>query len=289
MESTNPKPFVFVLMPFSEQFTDVYEVGIKAACREAGAYCERLDEQIFVENMLERVYNQIAKADIIVADMTGKNPNVFYEVGYAHALNKRVILLTQNADDIPFDLKHYPHIVYGGKIVTLKPDLESRVKWCIENPVQPLESADINLEFTINGYHLDDNPNINVKPTLFDDLHIKLNISVLNSTKSIVKPSSFRLVVITDPNFTLSAMASKDIESGIILPDRRNLYNLIVQRTMFPGDWYSIPASVYNEWEEFPVHFPDNILRLLTAVGPKDHTFSVTIEEGKSNSRRRVS
>jgi nucleoside 2-deoxyribosyltransferase len=57
--------------------------------------------------VLERVYNQIAKADIIVAEMTGRNANVFYETGYAHALNKRVVLLTQNANDIPFDLKHY--------------------------------------------------------------------------------------------------------------------------------------------------------------------------------------
>ena len=67
MEETNPKPFVFVLMPFSEEFNDAYQVGIKPACKDAGAYCERVDEQIFVENILERVYNQIAKADIIVA------------------------------------------------------------------------------------------------------------------------------------------------------------------------------------------------------------------------------
>ena len=45
--------------------------------------------------------------------MTGMNPNVFYEVGYAHALNKRVILLTETAEDIPFDLKHTPHVVYA--------------------------------------------------------------------------------------------------------------------------------------------------------------------------------
>jgi nucleoside 2-deoxyribosyltransferase len=121
-------------MPFSDDFTDIYEVGIKPACRDAGAYCERVDEQIFVENILERVYNQIAKADIIVAEMTRRNPNVFYETGYAHALNKRVILLTRNSDDIPFDLKHYPHIVYEGKISYLKTQLESRVRWCMGNP-----------------------------------------------------------------------------------------------------------------------------------------------------------
>src|SRR4051794_14017841 len=116
MKDTNPKAFAFVMMPFSEEFDDIYELGIKAACQEAGAYCERVDKQMFDEDILDRVYNQISKADIIIAEMTGRNPNVFYETGYAHALNKRVILLTQEAEDIPFDLKHYPHIIYGGKI-----------------------------------------------------------------------------------------------------------------------------------------------------------------------------
>lgn len=110
-KSTTPKPFCFVLMPFSEAFDDVYRLGIKDACASAGAYCERVDEQIFHERILDRVYNQIAKADLVIADMTNRNANVFYEVGYAHALGKLTILLTQNADDIPFDLKHFPHII----------------------------------------------------------------------------------------------------------------------------------------------------------------------------------
>jgi hypothetical protein len=95
LKKTNAKPFVFVLMPFQADFDDIYHVGIKSACSSVGAYCERVDEQIFLENILERVYNQISKADIVVSEMTGRNPNVFYETGYAHALNKRVILLTQ--------------------------------------------------------------------------------------------------------------------------------------------------------------------------------------------------
>jgi nucleoside 2-deoxyribosyltransferase len=111
MADTAPKPFVFVLMPFHEAFNDVYELGIKSACAECGVFCQRVDEQIFDGTILARVYNQISKADLIVADMTGRNPNVFYEVGYAHALSKQVILATQNADDIPFDLKYYPRAV----------------------------------------------------------------------------------------------------------------------------------------------------------------------------------
>ena len=105
------KPFVFVLMPFNSDFDDVYKLGIKQAVIDAGGYCERVDEQYYEERMLDRIYNQINKADLIIADLTGRNANVFYEVGYAHALEKRVILLTQNNDDIPFDLKHHFHIL----------------------------------------------------------------------------------------------------------------------------------------------------------------------------------
>ena len=66
---------------------------------------------------------------MVVADMTGKNPNVFYEVGYAHAKGKLTILLTSNADDIPFDLKHRRHVVYGESISTLRERLKQELEW----------------------------------------------------------------------------------------------------------------------------------------------------------------
>lgn len=128
---TTPKPFIFVLMPFDARFSDIYKYGIKGAADEVAAYAERLDEQMFTEGMLDRIFNQISRADVIVADMTGRNPNVFYEVGYAHALGKIVLLLTQNADDIPFDLKHRAHTVYGGSIETLRKELCPRLLWAI--------------------------------------------------------------------------------------------------------------------------------------------------------------
>ena len=94
---------------------------------------ERVDEQIYREGILERIYRQIEAADIIIADMTGQNPNVFYEVGYAHAKGKLCILLTSNAADIPFDLKHQRHIVYDKSIVTLRRELEKEITGCVES------------------------------------------------------------------------------------------------------------------------------------------------------------
>lgn len=127
------KPFVFVIMPFDDDWSDVYELGIKPACAAAGARCERVDEQMFLENILDRIYGQIEKADFIVAEMTGRNPNVFYEAGYARGVRKPTILLTQRVEDIPFDLRHYPHIVYGSSIATLKTELRKKVKWCVDD------------------------------------------------------------------------------------------------------------------------------------------------------------
>ena len=120
-----------------------------------GEYCERVDEQVFHENMLDRIYNQIAKSDMIVADMTHKNPNVFYEVGYAHALNKTVILLTQNADDIPFDLRHRAHIVYGSSITALKDSLKRRVKYYLENPKLHRNSSLDFLKYIVEGVDIE--------------------------------------------------------------------------------------------------------------------------------------
>jgi len=128
--STLPKPFVFVLMPIKPELNDIYKFGIKGAADDVGAYAERLDEQIFTEGMLDRIFNQINKADVVVADMSGRNPNVFYEVGYAHALGKIVLLLTQNADDIPFDLKHRQHTVYT-HIDDLRQALIPKLEWAI--------------------------------------------------------------------------------------------------------------------------------------------------------------
>lgn len=126
------KPFAFVLMPFDQKFGDIYKYGIKSTAEDAGAIAERVDEQHFSESILERVYRQIDQADFIIAEMTGKNPNVFYEVGYAHAKDKICALITQNADDIPFDLKHHPHVIYDGSIVDLQSKLKPKIDWMIQ-------------------------------------------------------------------------------------------------------------------------------------------------------------
>lgn len=182
-KSTVPKPFIFVLMPFDEEFNDIYKFGIKGAAGDAGAYAERVDEQIFTEGILDRIFNQISKADVIVADMTGRNSNVFYEVGYAHALGKIVLLLTQNANDIPFDLKHRPHIVYAGKIETLRNKLTERIIWAISEAKRK-EKQNVLERFSvsINGFEIPEASLSRNVPVLRLEDYTEMTVSILNAS-----------------------------------------------------------------------------------------------------------
>src|ERR1035441_3589824 len=145
-----PQFFAFVLMPFDPAFADIYTLGIKQTAADLGILAERVDEQLYQEGMLERIYRQIELADIVIADMTGKNANVFYEVGYAHAKNKLCILLTSNAEDIPFDLKHRSHIVHGGSILTLQKALAPTLEWAKkEVETTQLSSGPVDLRPTL--------------------------------------------------------------------------------------------------------------------------------------------
>lgn len=141
------KLFAFVLMPFSQSFDDIYKIGIKETAESLDVLAERVDEQIFQEGILDRIYRQIDAADIIIADMTGQNPNVFYEVGYAHAKEKLCILLTKNSEDIPFDLKHHRHIVYEDSILGLKESLVKELTWAIKQ-VENSNSSHINVSLS---------------------------------------------------------------------------------------------------------------------------------------------
>lgn len=120
--------YVFVLMPFQEKFNNVFECGIRPAILEVGMRCERIDLVHFTGDIMRRLYQCIAQADIVVSVMTDKNPNVFYETGYSHALGKATIPLAESVDEIPFDLRHYPHIIYNReRINDLKKALKDRL------------------------------------------------------------------------------------------------------------------------------------------------------------------
>ncbi|WP_369427396.1 hypothetical protein [Providencia sp. PROV236] len=105
------KDFVFVLTPFHSEFDGVYE-AIKNICDKADIRCIRGDEQNFKGDIFSHVLKNIVQAKVVVANLGGRNPNVLYELGLAHALDKTTILISQLLDDLPVDIKSKRIITY---------------------------------------------------------------------------------------------------------------------------------------------------------------------------------
>ena len=108
---------VFVLMPFNAKMEEVYTNHIKKMGEELGVTILRADEIFSPKPFMEKVWDGICAAQIILADCTQKNPNVFYEIGIAHTVGKKVILITRSDKDIPSDIKHFDYIPYDPKRV----------------------------------------------------------------------------------------------------------------------------------------------------------------------------
>lgn len=143
----------FVIMPFSNDFNDTYKLGIKAAAQSCNVDAKRLDDDFFVTNMVEEIYRKIDEADFIIADMTGRNPNVFYEVGYAEAKNKLILLLTKNIQDIPFDFKQKLHIEYKD-VSSLKENLIDKIEWA-KKEVDKRNQTKLDVLFQISSSDID--------------------------------------------------------------------------------------------------------------------------------------
>lgn len=275
--STVPKPFAFILIPFDREFDDVYELAIKPACEDAGAYAERVDKQIFQGSMLDRIYNQISKADALIADMSERNPNVFYEVGYAHALGKTTILLTKKAEDIPFDLKHYPHIIYEGSLTNLKVELAKRLKWHLDNP-QKSEMAPEALRVRVNGEYLVNCPTIEIEETKGKtgfDLHVELQ----NRVDRWLKTIAFKIGLFAPIEFVEASPNLRTQYRKVTLDASQRLFLSNKDFSLLPEMWDSIrfaPVTMVrdlNIGEKFKF-----CIRLYFDSGCADFPFHVDIK-----------
>jgi hypothetical protein len=104
---------LFVIMPFKQELKPIYADHIKKAAERLNLTIARGDDFFTNHSIMQDVWSAIYQAKIIIADCTDKNPNVFYEIGLAHAIGKPVILITQNENDVPFDLRHIRYILYA--------------------------------------------------------------------------------------------------------------------------------------------------------------------------------
>lgn len=121
--NSQDKPHVFVAMPFSKEFDDVYVFGIQGPANQAGLLCERVDMVTFTGDILERIKTRIQTAKLVIADLSGTNANVYLEVGYAWGVGRPTLLLTRNLDELKFDVKGQQCLVYEN-IVDLSKKLQ---------------------------------------------------------------------------------------------------------------------------------------------------------------------
>ncbi len=116
------------MMPFAG-FDNVW-TAIQQVAESSLMTAQRADSIWEHQEIIQDIVSLIDRSAVIIGDCSGRNANVFYEIGIAHALGKQVILITQNAEDIPFDLAHLRNIRYhnnGEGIERLKTELSGRL------------------------------------------------------------------------------------------------------------------------------------------------------------------
>jgi hypothetical protein len=134
-------------------------------------------------------------------------PTFFYETGHAHALNKRVILLTRAAEDIPFDLQHFPHIVYNDRIGVLREHLAARLKWCIDNPVGVLPQVESDLQFVVNGVALNESPDIPTGPLASPGLlRWPISLTIHNRSNRIIPEEAYDVAFVAPAYVKVSTL-----------------------------------------------------------------------------------
>ncbi len=129
----------FVIMPISDskscreaEWTEIFNNVIKPAVEGAGYNYQCKRSEALFGNIIENILDELNRADIVIADLTDRNPNVFYELGVRHALRGATILIAQSLNDIPFDLRPYATQVYDWKITAGRDRFKERIKEIIQ-------------------------------------------------------------------------------------------------------------------------------------------------------------
>jgi hypothetical protein len=111
-QAPGEKADVFVVMPFKPKLEKVYTEHIKKLGDKLGVVIRRANDSFAPKPFMDKVWDGINAARLIIADCTEKNPNVFYEIGMAHTVGKPVVLITRSQKDIPSDVQHIDYIEY---------------------------------------------------------------------------------------------------------------------------------------------------------------------------------
>lgn len=134
--NTKHLPECFTIMPFGDWFDDYYNDVYKCAIEESGLRPLRADDLYRPSAIVNDIWELTKRAKVVLADLTGKNPNVFYELGLAHALGKPAVLVTQSIADVPFDLRALRVIEYDKNDPTWGIVLKENIKTSLAEVLQ---------------------------------------------------------------------------------------------------------------------------------------------------------
>ena len=145
LASSTPPKTCFVISPFGEPFDTYFSKILKPAIEKCGLFAARGDSLFRPSTIVDDIWQSIQAASVLVAELTGRNANVFYELGLAHAISKPVVLLSQSIDDVPFDLRGIRTLIYDkdqpdwGQ--SLRADLTRSIKEVLANPALAVPST----------------------------------------------------------------------------------------------------------------------------------------------------
>ncbi len=113
---SDERPRAFVVMQFTEPYNSLYSEVISPVCEELGFEAYRADDVFRPGIILQDIMSGLVESDVIIAEISPTNANVFYELGYAHAVHKPTVLLARRGGELPFDISGYRVIFYDDTI-----------------------------------------------------------------------------------------------------------------------------------------------------------------------------
>lgn len=156
--------YCFVIMSLDPSMEEVYEDSIKLAVEKIGLKCLRMDKLDGTSNIARRMVEGIHGAKVVIADLSGAVPEVFYQLGVAHALGNNTIFIAQNPEkELPFDIRNYKVIKYektmrGGRLLSeeIVRAIQTLEQWSNPksptNPVQEFLPAEVKTKISLATY-----------------------------------------------------------------------------------------------------------------------------------------
>lgn len=126
---------IFVAMPFAENLKPVYDISIVPSVKDVGLKAIRADDIFSGNSIMNKVWNAIYTSYAIIVDCSGRNANVFYELGMAQTIGKTCLIIAQSKDDIPFDITQFEYVIYENTthgLAQLKSKLTTKLRTMVQ-------------------------------------------------------------------------------------------------------------------------------------------------------------